>query len=140
MELGVITEGIPDELKMQLMDNERVRFFHMITFKGGCLRASSKDEHWIAITDKRVFYRTKILEANNIAVKKDGILPLEKISFVEVSEVKLKGCLGIGKKLMYSIRLSTSGGIVAFPLPTKELAYEIRMAYTQIMEEKGHGQ
>lgn len=130
-----IYEGLPDEVSSQLMSKEEVYYFSYISYKGGCGSSGARQNYWIALTNKRVLYKAKILEEKLKYVEKDGILPLDKISFVEVSEVKdTKGC-GCSSAKVFQLRISSSGGTVIIPIPTKEKGYEIRKVYSEITEE-----
>ena len=113
MTLEIITKGLPEELQTQLIHDEKVYYFSYIVYKGGCLRSSSRDEYWIALTNKRVIYKAKVKEDNSV-VEKDGILPLEKVSFVEVTEVKEKS--GCSSTHSFELRISTSGGTISTTL------------------------
>lgn len=129
--LKIIKEELPIGIKSQLLIDEDVYYFSYITSKGGCLSSSSRDEYWIALTNKRAIYNTKIFE-NEKTVERNGILPLEKISFIEVSDKKVSsGCSSVQS---YNLLISTSGGAINIPIPTKEKGYEIRSAYSEIME------
>jgi len=127
-----IKEGLPEDLTSQLLPNEKVYYFSYISFKGGCGSSSSRQDYWISITNRRVIYKTKIQEETNKIVTRDGILPLEKVSFVEVTDIEEKG--GCSTTKSFALVISTSGGAVRIPIPTKEKGYEIRRTYTQILE------
>jgi hypothetical protein len=67
---------------------------------------------------------------NKDYIEKDGILPFEKISFLEVSEAKdSQGC---GEQKGFQLNISTSGGTLIIPIPTKEKGYEIRRVYSEL--------
>jgi len=131
MAIVEISEGLPSQLKSQLMSGEKVYYFSYIVTKGGCLGGSERDNYWIAITNKRVIYQTKIMLENNKIVTRDGILPIEQVSFIEVSEVETKGC---ASSKTYALDISTSGGRVNIPIPSKEKGHEIRAKYMNIKE------
>lgn len=132
-----INEGLPEELSEQLVKNEEAYYFSYITYKGGCGSTSSREDYWIAITNKRVFYKARVMENNNNhlrLVDKEGTLPLEKISFIEITEMKEKsGCSNA--KGGFELRISTSGGTINIPVPTKEKGNEIRSIFLKITEE-----
>lgn len=129
MTLTAITDGLPGDLTMQLMPEEAVYYFSYISITGGCGGSGEKQDYWIGLTDKRVLYKTKVMEDKSY-VKKDGILPFEKISFLEVSEAQdSQGC---GQPKGFHLRLSTSGGTIIIPIPTKEKGYEIRQVYSAL--------
>lgn len=133
MVLKAITDGLPDELKIQLMSGENVYYFSYISFNGGCQSSSSRDEHWIALTNKKVIYKAKIIEKKDLKIiEKNGILPLDKISFIEVTDEKSKS--GCSETQSYSLIISTSGGAVNIPIPTKMKGFEIRKIYSEIIE------
>lgn len=132
MSLEVISEGLPEDLKNHLLKEEKVHYFSYISSKGGCLGTSSRDEYWIALTNKRVIYKTRITEEKNI-VEKEGVLPLEKISFIEVTHIEEN--TGCSPSKFYELRISTSGGTVRIPMPSREKGNEIRKIYTEISEE-----
>jgi hypothetical protein len=136
MSLPVIPrETLPIGLVNQLMTNEQVFYFSYISYKGGCFSSSTKDEHWISLTDKRVLYKARVADASK-TVEKEGTLPIEKVSFIEVTEVDDKsGCYGCSSTKYSAISISTSGGAVVIPVPTKEKANEIRMVYQSLVEE-----
>jgi len=123
---------LPPELGKQLLPNEDVFYFSYISYNGGCWSSSSRDEHWIAMTSKRVLYKAKVTEKNK-TVEKEGILPLEKISFIEITYITdNSGCTTIS---YHALQISTSGGTVGIPVPTKEKGNEIRNVFQQIIEE-----
>jgi len=132
MTLNTITQGLPSDLSMQLLPNEVVYYFSYIAFNGGCGNSGSRENYWIALTNKRVIYKTKVMEDNKNFVEKDGILPLEKISFIEVTEGQSAG--GCSSAKIFQLRISSSGGTIVIPIPTKEKGYEIRKVYSQITE------
>ena len=131
MGLIPIKEGIPSELSVQLLSNESVYYFSFIATKGGCFGGGKKENYWICLTDKRVLYKTKVME-EKMFVEKDGILPFEKISFLEVSELQQQQ--GCGSVKGFQLRISTSGGALIIPIPTKEKGYEIRRIYSELNE------
>lgn len=135
MSLTEITAGLPSDLTMQLMPNEVTHYFSYISFRGGCGSSGSRENYWIALTNRRVIYKTKIMEDNKNFVEKDGIIPLEKISFIEVTEGQSAG--GCSSAKAYHLRISSSGGTIVIPIPTKDKGYEIRTVYTQITEMSG---
>jgi hypothetical protein len=131
MALNIITDGIPSDLAMQLMSSEKVYYFSFISTTGGCGSNKKKDNYWIGLTDKRVLYKTKVME-DKIFVEKDGILPFDKISFLEVSELQItQGC---NQTKGFQLRISTSGGALIITIPTKEKGYEIRRIYSELNE------
>lgn len=128
MNLKEIKEELPNEVKMQLMSDEKVYYFSYIAFKGGCGSSGEKDKYWIALTERRVMYKTKVTETNgnsNISIERDGDLPFDKISFIEVSE-------GYNTGALFELRISSSGGTIIIPIPTREKGYEIRKVYSQL--------
>src|ERR1700742_2110291 len=96
MPLDEIKTGLPSDLTSQLMSTEMVYYFSFIAFKGGCGSSGQKENYWLALTDKRGIYKTKVAELKGKLenlVERDGDLPFNKISFIEVSEAKeAKGC------------------------------------------------
>lgn len=129
MNLNPITIGLPNALTMQLMSNENVYYFSYISSTGGCGSRGIKQDYWIGLTDKRVLYKTMIMEGSSY-IEKDGILPFEKVSFLEVSDSKdAQGC---GQTKGYQLRISTSGGTLIIPIPTKEKGYEIRKIFSEL--------
>lgn len=133
MLLKPITEGLPSELQIQLNPNENVYYFSYIsTVSGGCLSSKPRDEYWIALTDRRVIYKVKVMENNNF-LERSGILPFEKISFIQTeASQQTSGC---SSTKMNNVRISTSGGTIAIPVPTQEKGNEITSAYNEINEE-----
>ncbi len=133
MTLAAITTGLPDDVTSQLMAAEKVYYFSFIAFKGGCGSNEQKENYWLALTDRRVMYKTKVSELKgNLEnfVEKDGDLPFDKISFIEVSEgQEAKGC---NTTKTFQLRISTSGGTIVIPIPTKEKGYEIRKTYSEL--------
>ena len=129
-------EALPQALSGQLLANEDVFYFSYIAYKGGCLSSSSRDEHWISLTNKRVLYKAKVSEADK-TVEKEGVLPIDKISFIEVTQVTKDkgGCVGCGKESYHGLRISTSGGTIVIPVPTKEKGDEIRNTFQHVIEE-----
>ena len=89
MPLTVNNTGLPLDFTNQLMPAEKVYYFSFIAFQGGCGSSGQKENYWLAMTDKRVMYKTKVSELKGKMqnlVERDGDLPFEKISFIEVSE------------------------------------------------------
>lgn len=139
MSLTEIATGLPVDLSQQLMSNERVYYFTFISFKGGCGSSTPKQDYWLALTDKRVMYKTKVLEVNskaNISVERNGDLPFDKISFIEVVEGQSSQGCSSQKNKAFELRISTSGGTIAIPIPTKEKGYEVRKVYTELGENR----
>lgn len=136
MALSAITTGLPSDVTSQLMTAEHVYYFSFIAFKGGCGSSGQKQNYWLALTDRRVMYKTKVSELKGKLenfVEKDGDLPFDKISFIEVSEgQETKGC---NTTKAFQLRISTSGGTVAIPIPTKEKGYEIRKIYSELSQK-----
>lgn len=127
--LNPITEGLPSDLVSQLLTNETVFYFSFIASTGGCGGNGKKENYWISLTDKRVLYKTKVMEGN-VFLEKDGILPFDKVSFLEVSESQVsQGC---GQTKGFQLRISTSGGTLIIPIPTKQKGYEIRQVYSEL--------
>jgi len=124
-------EAVPPELSSQLISGEEVFYFSYITFVGGCGSSKPRQEYWIAITNDRVLYKTKVKE-NNRMIGKDGIIPLDEISFMEVTEESTGGC---SSKKFIGLTISSSGGVVIIPIPTKEKAIEIRKVYSEIRKK-----
>ncbi|MFA5267547.1 MAG: hypothetical protein WC379_06210 [Methanoregula sp.] len=125
-------EALPVGLATQLLPSELVFYFSYISYKGGCLSSSSKDEHWIALTNKRVLYKAKVTETEK-TIEKEGVLPIDKISFIEVTDVReTKGCNSVQ---YYALRISTSGGTIVLPVPTRDKGNEIRNTFQHIIEE-----
>ena len=81
----IADEELPEILKSQLLPSEKVHYFSYIAFEGGCWSSSNLREHWIALTNKRVLYKSKVIQENGLLVETDGLLPLEKVSFIEVN-------------------------------------------------------
>lgn len=130
MELEEINDKLPGMVVNQLMSSEKAYYFSYIPFEGGCGSSGEKEKYWIVLTDKRVMYKTEILEGigdSQESVIKDGDLPFNKISFIEISE---------GKKFNdIQLRISSSGGTIIIPIPTKEKGYEIRKMYSELSKE-----
>lgn len=137
MALTEITSGLPSEVISQLMATEKVYYFSFIAFKGGCGTPGQKENYWLALTDRRVMYKTKVSELRGSLenfVEKDGDLPFDKISFIEVSEgQETKGC---STKKAFQLRISTSGGTIVIPVPTKEKGLEIRKTYSELSHKQ----
>lgn len=121
---------LPDDIESLLLSNETVHYFSYIAFKGGCFRSVSRDNYWVMLTDARVLYRSKVMDGQS-EVTKNGIVPLEKVSFLEVEEKSESGCTS---KHFYFLRISSSGGTIALPLPTVEKGYEIRDAFSKMTQ------
>ncbi len=136
MKIKEISEGLPSDVKNQLMPNENVYYFSFIASKGGCGASGEKNKYWLALTDRRLIYKTKILSESsksNSYVERDGDLPFKKISFIEVSETKKSS--GCSSESFSQLRISSSGGTVIIPIPTKEKGHQIRKVYSQLNEE-----
>ena len=133
MTLTAITTGLPGDVTSQLMAAEKVYYFSFIAFKGGCDSKGQKQNYWLALTDRRVMYKTKISELKGKTesfTEKDGDLPFNKISFIEVSEGQ--NASGCNTTKAFQLRISTSGGTIVIPIPTKEKGYEIRKIYSEL--------
>jgi hypothetical protein len=131
MALTAIITGLPDDVTNQLMAAEKVYYFSFIAFKGGCGSKGQKENYWLALTDRRVMYKTKVSELKGKLenfVEKDGDLPFDKISFIEVSEGQ--------ESKTFQLRISTSGGTIAIPIPAKEKGYEIRKIYSELSHKE----
>ncbi|MFY0631185.1 MAG: PH domain-containing protein [Flavobacteriaceae bacterium] len=132
MALKEITEGLPHEVSNQLMSNERVYYFTYIVSEGGCGSSGEKDKYWLALTETRVMYKTKFTDNSRNSKKKvierDGDLPFSKISFIEVSE-------GLSVDSLFELRISSSGGTIIIPIPTKAKGNEIRRIYSELSRE-----
>jgi hypothetical protein len=130
MKLEQINKGLPKELTNQLMSNETIYYFSYLSMKGGCGVGGKKENYWIALSDKRVLYKTKVLGQNKNYIERDGIIPFDKISFLEVSEVKTgQGCR---KSKGFVLNISSSGGQAIIPIPTKEKGHEIRQVFSEL--------
>jgi hypothetical protein len=133
MALTAIISGLPGDVTSQLMAGEKVYYFSFISFSGGCAGKGQKENYWLAMTDRRVMYKTKVSELKGKIqnfVEKDGDLPFDKISFIEVSEGQ--DASGCSASKTFQLRISTSGGTIAIPIPTKEKGYEIRKTYSEL--------
>lgn len=133
MVLKIITEGLPSELMNQLLPNEDIHYFSFISYKGGCFSSSSRDEHWIAVSNKRLIYKAKVVDQSH-TVEKEGTLPFDKISFIEVNDITSHGCGGCNNTKSFVISVSTSGGKISLPVLTKEKGNEVRAVYQEIQE------
>ena len=136
MALTEINEGLPIEVTSQLMSNEKVYYFSFISSKGGCGSSGEKEKYWLALTEKRVMYKTQISEGDNkntSYIEKDGDLPFNKISFIEVSETNTSS--GCNSEKLFQLRISSSGGTIIIPIPTKEKGYQIRKIYSELNQE-----
>ncbi|MFT7270868.1 MAG: putative component of viral defense system (DUF524 family) [Spirosomataceae bacterium] len=126
---------MPSDVQRQLMANEKVYYFSYIAFKGGCGEAEQKENYWVTLSDRRVMYKTKISEGasnQNTYVERDGDLPFDKISFIEVSEGQdVQGCSTVKAA---QLRISTSGGTIVIPISTKEKGHEIRRVYSELRD------
>lgn len=128
-----ISNGLPNEVTRQLMPGEKVYYFSYTSINGGCNSKTEINKHWLALTDRRVMYKTKVTEMNGQyarLVEKDGDLPFDQISFIEVSEAS--DALGCGSNKSFQLKVSTSGGTIAIPIPTKEKGYDIRKVYSEV--------
>lgn len=129
--LKVISDGIPEDVSAQLLPNEQLYYFSYISFEGGCGSSSARTNHWIALTDKRVLYRSKITE-NGKTVERNGIIPMNKVSFMEATEEVTKS--GCSSTRTYFLRIGSSGGTVNIPVPTPEKSNEIRRVYAEMTQ------
>ena len=130
-------EELPLSISSQLLTNENVYYFSFITFVGGCATSNSYEDHWIALTDKRVLYKSKVTDENNRGFnERDGIIPFEKISFMEIDKnIQNVGC-GCSGTNSFNLKIASSGTMVVIPIPTEAKAYEIRKAYMELLELK----
>ncbi len=129
------SEELPLAISSQLLSNENVYYFSFITFKGGCATPNSSQDHWIALTDKRVLYKSKVTDENNTGFKeRDGIIPFDKISFMEIDKSVQNGGCGCSGTQSYNLKIASSGTMVVIPIPTEAKAYEIRKAYMELLE------
>lgn len=44
------------------MATEKVYYFSFIAFEGGCGSSGQKENYWLALTGRRVMYKTKVSE------------------------------------------------------------------------------
>lgn len=126
--------ALPGSVTAQLLKNENVYYFSYIAFKGGCSGSESLENHWIALTDKRILYKSKISENSNTKlIEKNGVIPFEKISFLEIASSEQKQGCG-GDLHSYELRIGSSGGVTVIPIPTEEKGFEIRKFYMEVLE------
>jgi GYF domain 2 len=130
-----IKEGLPDDLMNQLMPNESVYYLSNIAFEGVKGSNQSIINYWIALSNNRVLYKARVFETTGY-VEKDGILPFDKISFIEVSQSQTPGGCNQPKLVRFDLRISTSGGTIVIPIPTKEKGYEIRTVFSELSQQK----
>ncbi|HIH04076.1 MAG TPA: hypothetical protein HA263_09620 [Methanoregulaceae archaeon] len=132
MELATITEGLPAELTNQLLPSEAVYYFTYLS-RSGCLSNSwSKSDFWLALTQKRLIYKTNVV-VNNIKSIREGVLPFDKISFIEVKDTK-HGCSGCSMAPTKFLMVSASGGTVEIPVASAEKGNEIKNLYQQLAD------
>jgi len=119
----------PMDLTSQLGVGEQVRFFSYLATKGGCFGlAAKRDEYWIALTDRRILYRAMVRD-NKQTIERDGLIPFDKISHVEVAQATQSGCGG-GKSFV--LKVGASGGEVQIPIVSREKGLEVRNAYAKL--------
>lgn len=127
---------LPISVTSQLLQNENVYYFSFLVLKdeGGCCGSSSRGDYWIALTNKRILYRTKVKEDNNTKlVERNGVIPFEKVSGIEI--VYNEENLGCGGNSQYhELHIGNSGKLIVIPLPTEQKGFEIRKIYMEVLE------
>lgn len=125
---------LPLSVTSQLLNNEDVYYFSFLVIKGGCADSSTRGDYWIALTNKRIIYKTKIRQNNNTNLtERNGIIPFDKISGIEiVSNSEKVGCIGDGS--YHELQIGSMGQLIQIPLPTEEKGFEIRKIYTEVLE------
>jgi hypothetical protein len=66
-------------------------------------------------------------------VERDGLIPLSKVSHVEVTQATKSGCLG--EKTFY-LTIGSSGGQVQIPIPNREKGVEVRHIVSEITQDR----
>lgn len=131
---------LPQEVTYQLLSNETVYYFSYINIQdGGCMSSGSSALYWIALSDKRILYKSKIKENDNDNTKlteKNGIIPFDKISGVEITHGEEQGC---SNTEYYQLRVSNSGGAIIIPILTELKGFEIRKAYMELLNKENIG-
>lgn len=127
----------PAGVESQLLPGERIEYFSYISQKGGCGSTTPREEHWIAMTDRRILYRALVRELEkNRTLERDGLIPLDKVSLIEVTQATQSGC---GSLKSFELRIGSSGSHVVIPLPTVQKGLEIRQNYATIHERGNTG-
>jgi len=129
-------KSLPNDLTVHLSKGENVVYFSFISYTGGCGTTSNREDYWIAVTNKQILYKAKIFDkTNNSFTEKEGILPIDKVSFMEVNEItQNKGC---SSAKYNELSIGTSGGNVCLPIPTKDKGVEIRKKFLEMQEHHG---
>lgn len=139
MDLQIIERNeLPIGITSQLLNEEKVYYFSYISFVGGCMSNGDSQDHWVALTNKRLLYKSKVKETqSNVLrfVEKNGIIPFDKISFIEITKAESNAGCGFNGTIFYELRLGSSGGTTIIPIPNEEKGFEIRRVYMEIAEK-----
>ena len=138
MDLQTIEKNeLPIGITSQLLKEEKVYYFSYIAFVGGCTSSGDSQDHWVALTDKRLLYKSKVKETqSNVVqfVEKNGIIPFEKISFIEITKAESNVGCGFNGTIFYELRIGSSGGTTIIPIPNEGKGFEIRKIYMELAE------
>lgn len=137
-------DRLPKELNDLLEDGEDCYYYSPVAFKGGCLSFVEKTNYWVALSDKRLLYRAKIKTSDSTVqhyYEREGTIPFEKISHIEVGETTQSGCieseaLGCMTNKYWGVNINVQGAIIHIPLPNKGDGSTLRALFYQIQEEK----
>ncbi len=128
---------LPVGVKSQLLTGEDIYYFSYISLTGGCMSNESLQDHWVALTNKRLLYKSKVRESQNNTlqfIEKNGIIPFEKISFIEITKAETSPGCGFSGVMFYELRIGSSGGTTIIPIPSEEKGFEIRKIYMEVSE------
>lgn len=129
---------LPTTVVFNLIEEENVYYFSYLCFKDeGCFGGGSRSDYWICLTDKRILYKAQTKDStDNKLSEKQGFIPFEKISFIEVVKADSNEGCGCSGSTYYELRVGSSGGQVIIPIPTEMKGYEIRKIYTLVSNKK----
>lgn len=128
---------LPLVLTSQLLEDEDVYYFSYLVLEkneGGCCGSTARADYWIALTNKRILYKTKIKDNEKVKLyETNGIIPFDKIAGIEiVQEEENLGCSGESK--CYELHIGSMGKVIIIPLPTERKGFEIRKIYMEVIE------
>lgn len=128
MTLHDVTNSLPDELRLQLLQGEIVYYFGFMDQAG----EGDEGRMWMVISNRRVMYDASTY--TGVACKRtSGSIPIEKVSYVAVSTGEDVGGCGCWPKKFYLLTVGSSGGKIQIAVPTQALAKELEKTVSELL-------